>query len=580
MAFSEQFLDELTARNDIEDVVGQYVRLTKKSGSNLFGLCPFHNEKTPSFSVSKDKQIYHCFGCGKGGGVISFIMGVENLSFRDAVAFLAKRVNMPMPEEENTEETSRRKILLQLNKDAAKFYYEMLVSDRGRPGQDYMKQRGIGRKTAMNFGLGYAPDSWDALTLAMKAKGYTNRDLMEAGLVKGGKTGGVYDAFRNRLMFPVIDVRGSVIAFSGRTLGDDKAKYINSPDTQIYTKGSNIFAINLAKNSKSDYFILVEGNVDVVSLHQAGFDSAVASLGTALTASQAKLLAQYKNEIVICYDSDTAGRNAAQKAINIFSKLDLKVRVLQLTDAKDPDEYIKKFGAEAFRKVLEGSAGQVDYRLQLIEKESPPDSTESRADYLKKAEALLVTISNQAEREVYADAVAKKAGVSKDSVLADVKNLWKKKVRNQKKRDGNEGTRPAQLAQPKQKEFRYDNPRSAKAEEGIIRLLYLDPALAKKRTLPAPEKFSSPVLARFYSELLHRIESGLSFSMAVLEGLFSPEEMSHFIAVTEKAEDISNSVQAFDDYEKILTEPDDVQEDWQQLIERKKENDKYGGFNP
>ena len=283
MAFSESFLTELVERNDIVDVVSGYVRLSKKSGSNMFGLCPFHSEKTPSFSVSPDKQIYHCFGCGKGGGVINFIMEIENLGFRDAVEFLARRAGMQMPEEENDKESQKRARMLALNKDAAHFFYEQLYSPAGRPGLEYMQGRRIGRAAATNFGLGFAPDTWDSLRNAMKAKGYTDFELFDAGLVRKGKSGGFYDTFRSRLMFPVIDVRGNVIGFSGRIIGDGEPKYMNSPETLVFNKSRNLFALNLAKKSKSGYIILSEGNIDVVSLHQAGFDSAVASLGTSLT---------------------------------------------------------------------------------------------------------------------------------------------------------------------------------------------------------------------------------------------------------------------------------------------------------
>ena len=306
MAFPERFLDELTERNDIVDVVSQYVRLTKKSGANLFGLCPFHSEKTPSFSVAPDKQIYHCFGCGKGGGVINFIMEIENLSFPDAVAFLARRANMPLPEEAQSEDTSRRARLLELNRDAARFFHDMLKSPQGAPAQDYVRRRAISPAMVTRFGLGFAPDSWESLANAMRRKGYSDQEMFEAGLVKHGKSGGVYDAFRNRLMFPVIDVRGSVIGFSGRILGDGEPKYLNSPETPVFSKSHNLFGLNLAKKSKNGYIILVEGNIDVVSLHQAGFDGAVASLGTSLTPEQARLISRYTNEVVLCYDSDEA----------------------------------------------------------------------------------------------------------------------------------------------------------------------------------------------------------------------------------------------------------------------------------
>ena len=280
MAIPEKFIQDLVDRSDIVDVVSGYVRLSKRSGANMFGLCPFHSEKTPSFSVSPDKQIYHCFGCGKGGGVISFIMEIENLSYPEAVAFLAKRAGMQMPEETDSAEGRKRARMLALNKDAARWFYAQLLQPAGAPAVAYIQKRGISPAMVKNFGLGAAPDTWDGLRDAMREKGYTENELFDAGLVKRRKQGGFYDAFRNRLMFPVIDVRGNVIGFSGRILGDGEPKYLNSPETLVFNKSRNLFALNLAKKSKSGYIILSEGNIDVVSLHQAGFDSAVASLGT------------------------------------------------------------------------------------------------------------------------------------------------------------------------------------------------------------------------------------------------------------------------------------------------------------
>ena len=367
MAFSQDFLQELSDRNPIEDVVGEYVQFTKRSGQNLFGLCPFHSEKTPSFSVSPSKQIYHCFGCGKGGSVINFIMEIENLSFPEAVEFLARRAGMKVPEQQSDPGKPKRDRLYALNRDAARFFYEQLSTPAGAAAVDYMLRRGITPGTARRFGLGCAPESWDALCSAMKEKGYTERELYDAGLVRRGKKGGVYDAFRGRLMFPVIDVRGNVIAFSGRALGDVEPKYLNSPETPVFSKSHNLFGLNLAKKSKSGYIILVEGNIDVVSLHQAGFDSAVASLGTSLTPEQARLISRFKQEVVIAYDADEAGKKAAQRAIGILEKLELKVRVLTVRGAKDPDEFIKAKGPEAFQNLLAESENHVEYRCRARE---------------------------------------------------------------------------------------------------------------------------------------------------------------------------------------------------------------------
>ena len=577
MPIPERFLDELTERSDIVDVVSQYVRLTKKSGANLFGLCPFHSEKTPSFSVSPSKQIYHCFGCGKGGGVINFIMEIENLGFQDAVAFLARRANMPMPEEVETEDTSHRRRILELNRDAARFFYEQLVSPAGKPAQDYVDRRGISGAMVRNFGLGFAPDSWSALTDAMHAKGYSDQDLLEAGLVKPSRRGGVYDTFRNRLMFPVIDVRGSVIGFSGRILGDGEPKYLNSPETAVFSKSHNLFALNLAKKSKRGYIILVEGNIDVVSLHQAGFDCAVASLGTSLTPEQARLLSRYTGEVILCYDSDGAGKKAAQRAIGILEKLDMKVRVLQVTGAKDPDEFIKKNGPDAFANLISGSAGQVEYRLQAVAEQYPPDTDEGKVDYLKAAASLLASMPNAVEREVYAARVAQKAGVTRQAVTGEVERLRRQRLREAKKRQARDQTRPSVNAQPAQRGIRYDDPRSARAEEGLIRLLYLDPGLARGRDLPDAAQFSSPLLGRFYAELLRRLQSGERISLGVLSGQFTAEEMSHFTTVLDAPEDLSNGERALTDYIQIIAGRGSEEEDLRALAEKYRKTKSYGG---
>ena len=582
MALSDRYLEELTERNDIVDVIGQYVRLDKKVGRNYVGLCPFHSEKTPSFNVSPERQSYHCFGCGKGGGVIGFVMEQENLGFRDAVEMLAERAKMPAPDwgddPRRIEEESRRKKILELNRAAAKFFYETLIGEQGRAGQSYVLRRGISMTMVKNFGLGYAPDSWDSLIKAMRAKGYDDRDLLEAGLAKPGRNGGAYDTFRNRLMFPVIDVRGSVIGFSGRILGDGEPKYLNSPETPVFSKSRNLFALNLAKKTKSGYIILTEGNIDVVSLHQAGFDSAVASLGTSLTEEQAKLISRFVPEVVLCYDGDNAGKKASQRAISIFQKLDLKVRVLSIPEgAKDPDEYIQKFGADAFRNLIESSEGDVEYRLRELERQYPTDTDAGKIDFLKNAENLLAALPSAVQREIYAARVAEKLGVSREAVAAEAERIRKARIKAAGKRESREFTQPEKNAQPRQKEFRYENPRSARAEEGIVRLLFADPAIVRGRDMPEAESFSSPVLAKFYRELLHRARTGESISVAVLSARFTPEEMNHFTAVLSNEEDLSNADRALGDYIHVITEREEEEDDLLAFRDKQKKTKAYGG---
>ena len=548
MPIPEKFISELVDRSDIVDVVSGYVRLSKRSGANLFGLCPFHSEKTPSFSVNRDKQIYHCFGCGKGGGVISFVMEIENLSYPEAVAFLARRAGMQMPEETDSAESRKRARMFGLNRDAARFFYAQLSEPVGEAARAYIRQRGIAPAMVKNFGLGAAPDSWDSLRRAMHEKGYTDQELFDAGLVKRGQKGGFYDAFRNRLMFPVIDVQGRVIGFSGRILSGDGAKYINSPDTLVYDKGRNLFALNLAKKSKSGYIILAEGNIDVVSLHQAGFDSAVASLGTALTAEQARLISRYTNEVVIAYDSDGAGLKAAQKAIGIFEKLDVKVRILRMDGAKDPDEFIRSKGPEAFRKLIEESENQLDYRLNAIRRRYDLTSDEQKVDFIREASELLAKLPDAVRREIYAQRVAETAGVKGEVVSSDVERRHRRLVSSGKKAEQRRLTQPEKLVQPADRELRYEDPESAVAEEGLIRLLYLEPALIAAPGLPPPEDFSSAALGKIYAVLAGRIRQGGSVSADVLAGELTPGEMDLLISLLQKPETLSRSRQSAADY--------------------------------
>ncbi|MCQ2452239.1 MAG: DNA primase [Oscillospiraceae bacterium] len=556
MALQDGYLDELTARSDIADVVGSYVNLNKRSGSNLFGLCPFHGEKTPSFSVSPEKQIYHCFGCGKGGGVINFIMEIEGLSFMDAVAFLAKRAGMPPPDDGTPNEVkNKRARLLELNKEAARFYYEMLSQPEGKAAVAYMEKRKITRPVAIRFGLGAAPDGWDYLLKAMRGKGFTEKEMFEAGLIKKSSKGSFYDTFRNRLMFPVIDVRGSVLGFSGRALGDNEPKYLNSPDTPVFNKSRNLFAINLAKKCQDGRFILCEGNVDVVSLHQAGFTGAVASLGTSLTQDQARLLSRYTDQIVLAYDGDNAGIKAAQRAIGIFEQVGMKVRVLRITGAKDPDEYIHSYGAAAFAQLLDDSPNQVDYQLAQIRARFQLEDEKSRVAYLNEAADFLSKRSNAVEREVYANRIAQETGISADAILLEAKKRSSRKAKQDKKKAERELMRPAQAIQPSGHELRYSDVVSAAAEEGIIRLLLLDPSLSPMTDVLGAEDFSSPFLYKAFRIVKKRIQENASLTPASLCNELEPQEAQHMSAVLQKPERASEAQRAMGDYmEKLKTQ--------------------------
>ena len=538
MAFPASFIDELVQRNTIEDVVGQYVNL-KRSGSNMFGLCPFHGEKTASFSVNPDKGIYYCFGCHKGGGVINFQMEIEGLSYPDAVRALAKRAGMQVPEDEQYQSRYRQQERLwALHKEAARYFHSQLYSSVGKTALDYALNRGMSRAILTTFGVGYAPEGWDNMVKAMRAKGYTDEELKESGLVTvSQKNGNLFDRFRDRLMFPIIDVRGNVIGFGGRIIkkDDNAAKYLNSPETIIFNKRKNLFGLNLAKKTKENYLILVEGNVDVVALHQFGFDNAIASLGTSLTEEQAALMTRYAEQIVLIYDGDKAGQNATQRAIPILEKAGLQVKVLQLKDAKDPDEFLHKFGADKFRLLLEESSNRVEYQLNAIRKKYDIREDDQKVKYLHESADLISTLGSAVQREVYGGRVAEAAGISLDAMKMEIQRAWKRRQAQQKKQQEKMDLSPAKTLQPRSRNIRYDNMKSAMAEESILAQVLRDPSLLDKARDLKPQEFSSQLLGRVYDQLQQRYQAGLEVSLAVL-GDFTTEEMSHITGIHKKQE--------------------------------------------
>ena len=423
MAFPPAFLDELNARNPIEDVVGQYVALTRR-GSNLFGLCPFHGEKTPSFSVAPEKGIFYCFGCHKGGGVVNFIMEIENLTYGDAVRFLAKRAGLEVPDDGAYQSQYKKKERLwALCRAAAQFYHAQLKTPAGEEARAYLQKRGVSGQTVTRFGLGYSPNRWTALLDVMTAKGYTKEELLEAGLLSQNRDKGtLYDRFRNRLMFPIIDIRGNVIGFGGRVMDDSTPKYLNSPETEIFNKRKNLFALNIAKKSKQGRMILTEGYMDAISLHQYGFDCAVASLGTSLTEEHAAILAKYVPEVVLTYDGDEAGQNATRRAIPMLEKVGLRVKVLRMQGAKDPDEFLKKYGADRFSLLLDKSENQAEYQLESLKRKYDLTDDEQRVEFLQKAAQLISTFPSAVQREIYGARAAEAAGISADAMKLEVRS--------------------------------------------------------------------------------------------------------------------------------------------------------------
>lgn len=555
MAIDERFLDELNARCDIVDIVSRYVSL-KKKGSNYFGLCPFHNEKTPSFSVAPDKQMFYCFGCGKGGGPVRFIMDAEGLDFTDAVRFLAKEYHMEVPETGSSPQTRHlRERTLQALTEAARFFYAQLYSPQGVQALEYFQKRRLSRKTMNNFGLGYAPDSFHALLDAMTQKGFTREELEAAGLITRGENGTYFDKFRNRVMFPIIDIRGDVIAFGGRVMDDSKPKYLNSPETNVFNKRRNLFAMNRAKKTKSEYFLLAEGYMDVIALHQAGFDSAVASLGTSLTEEQARLLSRHTKTVIVCYDADTAGQSAAQRAIDILKKTGIRVKILKIPGAKDPDEFIKAKGPDAFRKLIEQSDNDVRYRIEAAKDKYDFTEDDQRILFLREAAGIIALLDSEVEQDVYTTSTAKLAGVTPEAFRQEVKQA-KIRLRTQAKRKMHREVRtPAQAIQPKDRTMHFENVRSARAEEGILSLLFSDTSLMEQmRQVLTPDDFSSPELGKIYGLCSALYTSGRTIAVPALEGRLEPQEMDLLVSALRVDIPIDRRQQAMEDYMAIIQE--------------------------
>lgn len=591
MPFPEVFLQELEEKNPIEDVVGQYVSLTRR-GSNLFGLCPFHNEKTPSFSVAPEKGIFYCFGCHKGGGAVNFIMEIEGLDYPDAIRFLAKRAGMEVPEDDPRRVSSlrRKEHLWKLCRDAARFYHNTLKSPQGREGLQYLLSRGLTKKTIVSFGLGFAPNQWDGLKKAMLEKGYTIEDLQDAGLVRtkhrqktdenGNTVDSVstYDWFRNRVMFPIIDVRGNVIGFGGRVMDGSEPKYLNSPESMIFNKRKNLFALNVAKKTKMEMLVLTEGYMDTISMHQYGFDCAVASLGTSLTQEQAGMLSKYTKQMVLCYDGDQAGQNAAKRAIGILEKTGITVKVLRMQGAKDPDEFLKKYGAERFKKLLGMSENQAVYQLESIRRKYDLSADDAKVEFLKEAAELVASMGSSVEREVYSNRAAEMAGVAPDAMRMEVSRAYKRRINAQKKREERQNLRPAEQLQPTVSGLKYENVKSAVAEEGVLGQIFLEPALLDLTKNLTPQQFSSPLLGKVYAWMQQRWQEGEGISIPAMGGSFTPEEISHITRISQKMEGVV-SEKALRDYIGVIQSEAAKRsgEDLMAALHRRREQNGYGG---
>ena len=538
MAFPPEFLLELKAKNDIESVISPYVEL-KRRGRNLVGLCPFHNEKTPSFTVYTEKGNYHCFGCSAGGDVITFVMQIENLDYPEAVRKLAERAGMQMPNDSyDGRAQQERKETYEINKEAARYFYSCLMSEAGKKGFEYLTGRGISVRTIRHFGLGFAPDGWSNLKDFLLKKGYTEKQMLTADLISKSQNGHTFDRFRNRVIYPIINISGKIIGFGGRALpGEDKkgAKYINTSDTPVFKKSLNMYALNFAKSACENSAILAEGYMDVIALHQAGFTNAVAALGTAFTTDQAKMLGRYTKEVIVTLDADEAGKKATDRAIHILEEQGIPARILRLPDCKDPDEFIKKHSAARFEAVLNGAVSDIEYRLYMAADGIDISSDDGKLQYLQKASDVLSKLDNSIAVDLYAGRLAAKYDVSKQAVLSAVKEKIAKKKKKTVRQDlvnivapksSNNDVNP-----DKQKYYR-----AATAEEALMSTLIYHPEYCSVAADEiSPDDFVTALGKRLYSKILEIHNKGITFDTCLLGEDFTPSEIGYVASLADKS---------------------------------------------
>ena len=556
MPLPESFLQELKARTDITDLVSSYVNL-RRSGRNLVGLCPFHHEKTPSFNVYPDNGSFYCFGCGTGGDVITFVRKIENLDYIESVRFLAQRAGLQIPEEQVDDSMSRlRTRILEINRESARFFHRVLLSETGKPGLDYLVRRGLSMATIRHFGLGFSPPGRFALSDHLKKMGYTDQELIQANVAFQSRSGRIMDRFHSRVMFPIIDLRGNVVAFGGRILTDEKPKYINTSDTPVYHKSSGLFAMNFAKNNGGQQLILAEGYMDVISLHQAGFTNAMASLGTSLTVEQARLMARYAKEVVVCYDSDSAGQKAASRAIPMLRDAGLLVKVLSIPGNKDPDEYIRSHGEEGkayFKRLLDECGNDVEYRLARLKDSCNVETAEGRVAYLTEAAKLLATLDSQIEQEVYAGKLAEEMSVDKSAILLQMKKQSRQRTRQERQRQFRETQQKVSAVGDKVNPEKSRHLRSANAEEALIAYLFAHPdAAVWVSGQISPEKFSTAFTRRVYDAILGKITNNQPMSLTDLTEVLTSEEISAVARILARYHSVSMGQEDAQEYIQVI----------------------------
>lgn len=540
MALPDSFIQELLSKNDIESVASSYVAF-KRRGRNLVGLCPFHGEKTASFNLYPETNSFYCFGCGAGGDVITFIKRIENLDYIDAVKLLADRSGMKMPEQKNeNDQVSRLRLrILEANREAARIFHATLYRPEGKVALDYYHSRGYSDATIKHFGLGFAPQSWDYLLKALRAKGFKDEELVAAFLAARGRNGGLYDVFRNRVMIPIIDIRGNVVAFGGRVLDDSKPKYINTEGTLAFSKSRNLFALNFAKNAGRE-LNLCEGYMDVIAMHQAGFTNTVAALGTSFPEEQMQLIARYADRINLIFDADGAGQKATRRAIDNLRRTGLDVRVVTIPNGKDPDEFIKNNGAAAFKLLLDRAANAVEHRLLEIGRNHNLQTSEGKLAYYSEAAKLLAVLDSPVERDLYAGRLSEILGVSKEAILQEIDSIRRKKQRQEVKQQ------LPNLIRQEKKEMQSVNPdavkytRAAAAEESLLGILILHPNFIRqvRETLP-PEQMMTEFNRGLYQRILDRDRHGLMVELAFLSADYDEAGMAY---ITRMVRDVGDRI--------------------------------------
>lgn len=589
MKYPREWIDSVRERSDIVELIGSYVTL-RRAGSNYTGLCPFHSERTPSFTVFPDTQSFFCFGCEAGGDAFTFVMRSENLEYPEAVEFLAKRAGIQIPETHEDSDQPRgfsRARAYELNRAAARFYRDCLFDPAiGEAGMNYLRDtRGLDTAVIRHFGLGYAPNEFGVLLPHLKSLGFTEEEMRQCFLCGRSQSGRYYDYFRGRVMFPVINTAGEVVAFSGRDVtGTSKAKYLNSSDTPVFQKRKNLFALNFAKAHCAEQMILCEGNMDVVSMHAAGFENAVASLGTALTDEQARIMARYTKQVIIAYDGDSAGQRAAGRAMDIFARVGLDVRVLRITDAKDPDEYIRKFGTDAFARLLKGSSTGFSYRLDGVLNRYNIKEPEDRIKAAAELCGMVARVWSSAEREVYLQAVSERLGLPIDSLRRDVERAQARIQRDRHQSEARAARMSALALDDRVNPEAAGNIRAAAAEDTVLGLMLLYEehrrAVREGAVSLTADDFVTAFNRRVFEAIMELENSDGGFSTAVLGEQFDPDEMGRLAKLAQARRNLSENgqsvlkaaVRTLQDEKNAVTKDDAPPEDsLERLLEKKRQ---------